>query len=79
MATVKIDSIYVIGDIVEVRAQVDGISKVVRRHVDNYESLSKEDKKLLWYDILGVPQMDYSNTPLRTRIKLFFNKLRRKI
>lgn len=57
----KINRVTVVGDLVTVERELDGITKTVRRHIQNYEQLAKEEKKKVWRDIAGLPQEVYTH------------------
>lgn len=51
-----IKSVDLIGeDLVEVKLTTDDGERIVRKHVIGYKELSSQDKKKVWYEIIGQP------------------------
>lgn len=72
-----ITKVTVQGDLVEIEKVTEEETKIIRRHVQNYYSLTDQEKQALWYEMAGEPQIEYLRTP-KTGISKLFAFLKRK-
>lgn len=73
-----INKVSLIGDIVEIEHDTNGLINTTRRHVQNYVSLTQTEKEELWADIIGSPIVEHFKSSRFSFIKRIINKIRRK-
>jgi hypothetical protein len=74
----KIKSVDVTNDLVEVTYLVNEKEEVARRHVDNYETMNKSEKRNVWSTLAGNTLNSFNEftakKPFIERIKSLFIK-----
>lgn len=75
----RINKVFIKGDIVEVECRIDGITKSVRRHVQNYDQLTIDEKKKLWFEIAEIPYVEYKHSLNPLKKFLSFIRLKKKV
>lgn len=54
-----INKVTIKGDLLEVETEVDGVVKVIKRHVANYSSMTEIQKEVIWHDMADEPFVEF--------------------